>query len=191
MVINLRGTSGSGKTTIVRQLMALGSVSVIGSDRKPDAYRLVLPEVHRPLFVIGSYRNVCGGCDSIKSQDEVCERVLSWAPHGHVLFEGLLVSGTFERYAKLDRKVARGGHGPYVWGVLDTPLAVCVNRINARRRARGQMKPVSPENTEAKYRSVVSSTRQARSGFEAANLDVRFIDHTRASDVVLDWLRTE
>src|SRR5262252_9423192 len=92
MIVNIRGTSGSGKTTIVRGLMAKGLpydlpieiISYTQTDRKTKitkvitqavmpGYRLEIPDMP-DTYILGSYENVCGGCDGIPTQDIICDR---------------------------------------------------------------------------------------------------------------------
>ena len=91
MIINIRGTSGSGKTYTVRSFMnKYQPESVIMYDSKMVAAHCVYYNMI-PVYVIGSYKNVCGGCDAIPTQDMACSLVRHFAQFGHVLFEGLLM----------------------------------------------------------------------------------------------------
>lgn len=65
-----------------------------------------------------------------------------------VLFEGLILSGEIARTVALAKEV------PLFVYALTTPVDQCVENINQRRRARGQMEPVRPKNTIAKARCV-------------------------------------
>src|SRR5678815_5091805 len=100
LVVNIRGTSGSGKSTIVRGIMAKGATVIpIGEDRKPDGYIITGPLFKRPVYVVGPYTTACGGCDQITTQDEICDRIRAYSTLGDVLVEGLLMSHSFARYA--------------------------------------------------------------------------------------------
>lgn len=199
MVISIRGTSGSGKTTLVRHIMAAGQVTplIVDKPKKPDGYRVIIPELDQPVMVVGSYENVCGGTDSISKQDEIEERVRAYAEHGHVLVEGLLMSASFGRWAVVDRDLAaKGIH--FIWAFLDTPLEVCLERVNARRQARGETEPVNPENTTSKWHGVRRTAELAGSGVAAdwkklgrpaEKLDVRWVPYLTAGETVMGWLR--
>ena len=199
MVINIRGTSGSGKTTLVRGIMAMGTATPIGgTEKKPDVYRIDIPTLSRPVFVIGSYENVCGGCDSISTQDEICNRVRACAPNGHVLVEGLLMSHLFSRYAMLDREFHAQGI-PFIGAFLDTPLETCLDRVRARREAKGNMAPLNTKNTTDKWHDMRSVYDKALKGSERdwkqvvgytrTPLDARWVDHTIAVEQVWSWLQ--
>ena len=164
MILNFRGTSGSGKTTVVRGLMAkYPTITPLGEfpEKKPDGYECrpgvdkfnkILPN----LYVVGSYKNTCGGCDGIKTQDEACARVRRYAALGDVLFEGLLISHIFGRYKLLDQEMKKEHGHTTIWAFLDTPLELCLDRIRARRDARAaakgkEPKPLNTQNTEDKW----------------------------------------
>jgi hypothetical protein len=202
MIINPRGTSGSGKTTIVRGFFdaATSKTSLGDNPKKPEGYDLVIPGVHRHVYIVGSYENVCGGCDGIGTQDEVCERVRAYAEFGHVVFEGLLVSASFARYAELDCEMKEKHGQNTIWAFLDTPLDVCLERINSRRQARGQMEPVNPENSTSKWHGcrrtaeiasggLASNWKKVSKQYTPRKLDVRMVPYLTAPETVLGWLR--
>ena len=192
MIVNIRGTSGSGKSTSVRGLMNLAgrverchaySNDELFATGRPDAYELDL-DLGSPLFVVGSYETECGGCDSIPTQDEICARVRRYASKGHVVMEGLLMSHLFSRYAALDRELQPT---PYIWAFLDTPLELCIARVKARRDARGvAKKEFNPHNTTQKWHDM----RRVYEKCIKAGLDARWVDHRDPVSEVLGWLRT-
>jgi hypothetical protein len=139
LIINVRGCNGSGKSTIVRKLLVLGKpkqiFGVCGPTR-PEAYRLELPNIERPIYVLGSYVVGVGGCDRIGSADQVKDLVLKYQPQGHVLFEGLIISCY---YGKLCEALEPFGKEVVVI-FLDTPFEVCIDRLHARQAAQGVAK---------------------------------------------------
>jgi len=189
-VINVRGTSGSGKTTVARGQMTMGDVIPLpgdeGTAKKPEAYSIATQG--KPLlYLIGSYENVCGGCDGVPTQDEICRRVRKYAPMGDVLMEGLLMSHLFSRYRDLDRELHAQGI-PFIWAFLDTPLEVCLDRVQARRNARfalkgGVQKPFNPKNTIDKWHDMRSVYGKAID----AGLDARWVPYETATEVVASW----
>lgn len=208
MVINVRGTSGSGKSTIVRGIMAMGDVSPIGeSAKKPDGYIVRIPGRERNVMVVGPYVTACGGCDAISTQDEICNRIRAYSTLGDVLVEGLLMSHSFARYVALDRELFARDGTHCVWAFLDTPLEVCLDRVRARREERrlltgAEFKELNTKNTTDKWndnQEVYQKFLMARSrdwklvskfGYSGAPmaLDARMIDHTRAVEQVFEWL---
>jgi hypothetical protein len=149
MLINLRGTSGAGKTTVVRALMArCGCKAIYGALglRLPEAYVL---SGERPAFVIGPYLTPCGGCDRIQPFALVPELIARYAEHGHVIFEGLLMSTTYGAVGQLTER----------WEsrvlFLDTPLDVCIARVEARRAAAGNLRPFNPKLLTQKHFTIM------------------------------------
>jgi hypothetical protein len=145
MLINVRGTSGAGKTTVVRALMAscphkpiYGALGL----RLPEAYKLTLPH---PVFVIGPYLTPCGGCDRIVPFALIPQLIEKYAQQGHVLFEGMLLSTCFGVIGQLMET------RDSVVMFLDTPLDVCIARVQARRRAAGNFRPFNPKLLAQKH----------------------------------------
>jgi hypothetical protein len=142
LIVNPRGTSGSGKTEFVRRLLADygwergGDVEPVrrqGRER-PIAYRLRHPRGGRPLAVLGHYQATAGGCDTIRAVDggsnEPFRLADEYASGGHdVLLEGLILSGEHVRSAALAK-----AHRLHVLR-LDTPLDRCIRNVIARQRA--------------------------------------------------------
>lgn len=185
-IINVRGTNGSGKTTIIRGLMKMATkVEPVGPETRPLSYILTIPGVDAPVAIIGSYVNVNGGCDTIKTQDDICGRVRGHAGLGHhVVFEGVLISVLYQRYADLDKELTADGH-KFIWGFLDTPLKVCVARIMDRRAARGDDRPLdTSKSVDPKHRQCDNVRRKAK----GAGRDVRVIPYETATTEVRSWL---
>lgn len=206
-VYNIRGTSGSGKSTIVRGIMEKGVVHPIGSEKKPDGYIVQIPDL-KNIYVVGPYVTACGGCDQITTQDEICERIRAYSSLGNVLVEGLLMSHSFARYAALDRELAeKDVH--CVWAFLDTPLEVCLDRVRARREERraitgSEFKELNVKNTTDKWndnKEVYQKFLKPRDkdwklvpkfGYRGkpVAMDARLIDHTRSVEQVFEWLKS-
>src|SRR5262245_48356036 len=147
MLINLRGTSGSGKSTVVRNLMAqTGCKPIYGALglRLPEAYQLKLPQ---PVYVLGPYTTACGGgCDQVQPFALIPEMIERYAKRGCVIFEGLLMS-TF--FGEVGRLLMETGDSAVMF--LDTPLRICIDRVKARRRAAGNFRPFNSNLLAQKY----------------------------------------
>ena len=142
VIVNPRGTSGSGKTELVRRLLAdygwgrdgHGEPIRRAGRARPMGYRLRHPRGGRPLAVLGHYEATCGGCDTIRATDgglgEAFRLAAEHASGSHdVLLEGLLLSGEHQLSTDLAR-----AHELHVLR-LSTPLDRCVRNVVARRRA--------------------------------------------------------
>lgn len=183
MIINVRGTHGSGKSTIAKKFLQRYSwVQLpLSTTRRPEAYRVKVRNLEIPLYLIGSYENACGGADAIQPYSDIMPRVLWYAKRGHVLFEGALVSSCHGSLIdSLDRVKAQ-----VVIPFLDTPMEVCLERIAKRRAAKGNLTPLNPKNTQSKFDFCQRSfTTLAERGF-----DVRWINYQRAFFSVLEILK--
>jgi hypothetical protein len=137
-VINLRGTNGSGKSTAVRKILIDHSHSRIKLTSVGDAGCYV-PSLD--LIVVGEYPYnqgglltkepyalAGGGCDGFGTQDDVCEAVRK--AHSialNVLFEGIIVSTIYRRYAALTKEL-----GDYIWAYMTTPEDIALQRVLER-----------------------------------------------------------
>jgi hypothetical protein len=174
MILNVRGTSGSGKTFTVRSFKDKYGPDLIipGVDGRTAAHVVNYNMV--PVFFIGGYANICGGCDNVKTQDLVCSYVRHFSQFGHVIFEGLLISHSFMRYYELYKELT--GYGiPFVFARMDTPLEICLDRVRQRRLAKGNEKELNTKNTEGTYQSTISTVEK----FEEVGVETRLIKHKK------------
>ena len=149
MIINIRGTSGSGKTSLMRHFMEnCSSVTPIqpNGSKKIKGYECIYKG--QKIFVVGSYSNACGGCDTISTQDEIHSLIDDFAFDGHVIFEGLFISHIYGRYAER----AKSDPENVVFFMLDTPFDTCMEHIRKRREEAG--------NTEDLKDSVYRNARK-------------------------------
>jgi hypothetical protein len=144
VIVNPRGTSGAGKTELVRRILgAYGWPRGCGERRRPGlAWRLAHPRGGRPLAVLGPYASAAaaGGCDRIRAAEgglgEVFRLADAHAASGDdVLLEGLELSAEHHRSALLARR-----HPLHVLR-LATPLERCVRNAAARQRASAARHP--------------------------------------------------
>ena len=133
MIINIRGTHGSGKSTVIKQLLKLydAEPEYHADGKKIRGYRFTLGSVPRDVYVAGSYATACGGCDGIQPYADIWPRIVEYAAKGHVLFEGALVSSS---YGNIGRASEAYGD-QMVFAFLNTPLQMCLERIVRRREA--------------------------------------------------------
>jgi hypothetical protein len=160
-IVNLRGTSGAGKSTVVHTLLKMypnKAVQFFGAKHnRPLVYEVQIQHDRRPLFIVGPYKTQCGGCDAITGYQNVLPPLLdSYAKLGDILFEGLLISGGYGSVGQALGELEKKGHES-IFALLDTPLELCLERVNARRTARGVLDPVNPRNTEQKYKAAHAS----------------------------------
>jgi len=185
MIIKIHGTSGSGKTTAVRELMSRAVVVPTPiydiNGRRPEAYECCLPGVKTPVYVLGPYTAVCGGMDSISDVEEHIRLLHHYADLGHVVYEGLLSS---EYYGRLGVASERYG-ADHVFAFLDTPIEVCIERVKARRIAKGNLKPLDEANTRGRVKKIDALRRKLENTFQRK---VVILDHTRPGEQLWNML---
>lgn len=178
VIMNPRGTNGSGKSTVMFDLMkTFGKDEILNEEGKIIGYKV---KCYPPLYIVGNYSTPTGGVDTIRTMDIVCERIANFAKKGDVIFEGLLVSGFHGRWVDLEKKLP---HCKFIYGVMDTPLETCIERVVQRRKEAGNEKPFDPKNLKAKHRSVQSS----RLALIKAGSDVRTVPHDKPMKTFLRW----
>ena len=142
MIYNIRGTNGSGKSYLVRKLMKVPAMRTSEIERVTQTARenlfsapsrisrkiigYYLPTIN--LRIVGKYEVDCGGCDRIKSSQEVKDLVREFSALGNVLFEGLLISGVIYKWIEFSKNVPGG----MTWCYLDTPFELCMQNVLKR-----------------------------------------------------------
>jgi hypothetical protein len=164
-IIKIHGCSGAGKTTAVRALIegaaTIDRIPVKGSG-KTAAYVLDILELEQPLVILGSYDNNCGGVDTIDSATQVMEMIDHYAPHGHVIHEGLLQSTYYGAMGEHSKKYGKD----YVYAFLDTPINVCLDRVVARRASNDTKRTFNPALTVAKHHTIQRLEKKLRDSGE-------------------------
>lgn len=155
-VIKLHGCSGAGKTTVARTIMSMAeNVTVVtppDKHDKPEAYVCHLPNLIVPLAILGSYKNNCGGMDSYPSDAPSIIKLIDFYHQSgvHVFFEGLLLS-TY--YGGVGKHMEKFGDNA-IFAFMDTPIMVCLERINHRRDVQQSKNKFDPRNTIDKYNTI-------------------------------------
>ncbi len=187
-IVSIRGTHGSGKSTIVQKILRKyphDAQYSNGNAKRPTGYMVALPSDQ--LYIPGPYDTPCGGCDAIQPYSLIWPLVEGAASCGHhVLFEGALVSSS---YGAIGHAMNAYGDNA-VFAFLDTPLDKCLERVYARRLAKwvgankpGLPLPVNPVNTAGKFESVGRTKAQMlKLGSSVRVVD---LDHTQAVKQVL------
>jgi hypothetical protein len=147
LILNPRGTSGSGKTELARRILAEYGLSRDRSEnlkgvepihrpgrRYPFAYRVRHPGDGRPLVVLGHYQRTSGGCDTIRIRDGGMPEIMRFAADfaardNDVLIEGQRLSSE----VTLSEQLA-AAHGLYIL-LLSTPVEKCAHNLASRQRA--------------------------------------------------------
>lgn len=187
-VVDIRGTHGSGKTTVVRNLLKMGEweplVGPVTANGKSKHKHLGFANRAWGAAVIGNYPEgfASGGCDGVSPPDEVCRRVRMFASEYRVvILEGILVSHTFQRYNDLAVELEGGGllagdDIQYRFYFLDTPLETCLARVKARNEASraANIRPFNEKHVRGDYGGIWERTRAK---CVAAGRRVYVLDH--------------
>jgi hypothetical protein len=180
-IINIRGGKGSGKTHLMQRLMEkFGATPLIGTDGRVWAYQVHWePE----FYILGRYDSPIGGCDVIRSMDQVQASVLNLANKGHVLFEGLLISTMSSRWIKM---VNSCPDFKFIFATFKTPLEKCIKRVAERERELGNTSknPVNIEHITAKYLAV----QAAHLKLQSAGMDTRLMPSSYTVNTIVNWL---
>ena len=185
-IVNVRGCNGSGKTYTVRRFLErLPHEKLGGKPSRPLGYRVDASAwgISRPVFVVGSYENACGGADGINTQEEIADRIVKAHDLGHVLVEGLLISKSSGK--GVTAPVMRD-HGA-IFAFLDTPWDICLERVLNRRKLAGNEKPFDPEKT---MRSAYAQSHRSYELLEeAGGYDIRWLDWNDPIGGVVGYLK--
>lgn len=150
-LIQIRGTSGSGKSTVVRKFME--TITGWVPEYRPGRKKPILYRAPDGIVVLGHYESPCGGCDTIGSAAAVAELVGQLLRNGMkpktIVCEGLLLSED----TKWTLKLAEEGVSSQVL-FLTTPIDECVQRIKGRRAEAGNDKPLSESNTRNRVKAI-------------------------------------
>lgn len=131
-VINIRGTNGSGKTTTMMRIKEHYGNLVEEKIGRVTVYR------SEKTIILGAYKTATGGCDTIKTQDEVCNLVLEFAKTHNVLFEGIVISTLHSRYSTLAHIVFEKHSSRLSFGYMNTDIDQCLANVSKRRLAKGK-----------------------------------------------------
>jgi energy-coupling factor transporter ATP-binding protein EcfA2 len=188
-IVTIRGTSGSGKSTLARRIMELyphKEPIYVPRRQKPLYYNYHRDEngdgtVGRPLQVLGHYETATGGGDTIS---DGLDFIAHLAKEGHdngkdVLYEGLVISSDFKRIVDFHNKGI-----PTLIVVLNTPLQECLDSVQARRAAKGNLDPLNPKATTEKHRAVEAMVPR----FRAAGVDVHHVNREEGFQLVRERL---
>jgi energy-coupling factor transporter ATP-binding protein EcfA2 len=187
-VVAIKGTNGSGKSTVVRALIThLGKQSILRVNSKEAGYRCNYED--GSLFVLGKYKTAaCGGLDSSFSYggaaDDLFLCIDKLAPQGHVCCEGVIAITSYghDRVARFADKLRRKGHR-MIFAHIDTPAELCIERVKQRRMEVGNAKPFNPEKLLEKYDSILKSQEKLKQ----AGYDARILPHEEPLQTLLRW----
>lgn len=178
MIVNIRGTSGAGKSTLVRAIMSYYPTKMahFAEKRKQPIGYTLHKQGAKPLYVPGHYETACGGCDTIKTLDQIFDSVKqAHADKMNVIFEGMLLCSDVKRATELSKET-----GEMVVISLTTPVDQCCDNIRKRRAAKGNEKELNEKNTRTRY----DYEQKQIIKLQDAGVDLRTLTYEDAFDTV-------
>jgi len=155
-VFNIRSTNGGGKSTAVRTLMGQFGFEPIMVPTTGKAIAYALKSVP-DTYILGRYETACGGADTISSFTVLRGLIAHFAAKGHVIFEGSLFSTVFKGANTIAASLPEH---QFLFGRLDTPVEVCIQRVLQRRAEAGNLDPFDPSGVIEKHKAVLASTER-------------------------------
>lgn len=182
-VISIRGSNGAGKTWVARRVMdrAEGDFK-----KKITLDNGVLVNVYKNFVILGSYDRVCGGCDTIKTPQQVWDAVVECAQHSNVIYEGVIVGNVFEPTMILEARLRMIG-AKLIPICLSTPFEQCVANVNQRRAVEGKPPMEKTENILTNDKKNISSAKK----LHAAGLEPHWVSSDEAVPIILKELGYE
>lgn len=132
---------------MIRQYAATRS-PVVTHVEVPNHKPIPVTHLSNRVAILGDYSpeatGTTAGCDRIKTQQAAKDALLS-IDADVVLFEGIIVSTIFQPWSDWSHE-----NNGMVWAFLDTPLNVCLDRIQSRNGG----KPINEKLVEDKWRGI-------------------------------------
>lgn len=165
LIINLRGTNGSGKSTAARGM--LRHSPPLHEDIQRQGWNVTVMGVNcltdGRTLLIGNYpEGKTGGCDRVKTF-ELMRGAIRRASDSYpiIIFEGITVSTVFGSWADFCQQE------PFWWVYLNTPLHVCIERVKLRNGGAD----FNEEMVADKYRAISATRLKAiDAGFQVVDL---------------------
>lgn len=194
-IINIRGTSGSGKSTAVRAIMNLAAQlskegvqpfyadpMVFGKKRKAPLFYLCRFPDHPDVAVLGSYGADCGGCDTLPNYYFIMELIKERYREGsHVLFEGLLLSHDKKQVTALHEWL---GKKDFTVMELTESLDTCIQSVSDRRMRKGDSPQFNTANTIRRHAEVI----RASTILEERGIPVQRVSRAECVPAILELL---
>lgn len=167
IVIKLGGTNGSGKTSVARALIEMGTCKI---NFMNDAYYGFLDG--KKIAVLGDYVPRCGGMDVIRLVSNKKKLVLKHLRKDFdvVFFEGYSTGVSYQSFGAISET-----YGTWVYAFMETPVDVCVARVAQRRGL-----PLEGYKPPATLLTGHNRLQKAAAAAKAAGHPVLWLPHTQS-----------
>jgi hypothetical protein len=184
-VINVRGTTGSGKTSIIRALMNHQTFSPPLTISEG-----VVGHYSRDYALIGPYREGSnfGGVDAIKKISYVnpaIAKALQTRPT--VIFEGLLISHSYDRWVEFSKRLQgvqmELGEKPHglIMAFITPPFRENIKRLKKRNNIKGSLRESKGNkfilNFISRYKSICRIRNKAVLDTALGHMSMRILDY--------------
>jgi hypothetical protein len=201
LVIQIRGTSGSGKSTVVRWVMdrfcwndeCCSPIVAISGRNRPTHYRMSYRynpgELPRDVVVLGTYHTQCGGCDRIRKPDgsspsaQTFCNVIKDVVFDVAIGESLL----FSEDVKWTLDLVESGYEVRCLFLCTDPEE-CLLRVQKRQQEKGR-EPPDPARVRRKLMTRVGTIDRARLRLIDAGVLCRRVSCLQATGIVLRWIK--
>ena len=183
MIIQVRGTSGSGKTTAVRAVVeAFGGFETFQPHYRRSKSPVYYVNDRYNLAIIGSYENLCGGADRTQAMGgyALLQDLVREVETYNILMEGLLLSEDTKQTLSFPNCLER-----LRVLFLTTNNRCCIDRVNERRRLHNRSKPLNTDILEGRIRTI----ERARLKLIEAGVYCRRCSSNQAPGIITRWLR--
>ena len=185
-IIQIKGSNGSGKTTIVKQLILLSNDVHELVDKTGRIYATVMQDIG--WTAIGKYPedSKMGGCDTMHSIDEIkraIQGVLRRRSMDWVVFEGMMISTIKSTF--YDYLLDLNAHNPEIeplFIILNTDVDNCIKRITGRGTRRLGL---NEDNVRSKCEMIV---RHAQT-YDQQYVRWMYPDRLSLNDMVFEFLK--
>ena len=174
MIIQIRGTSGSGKTWVVKEIM-----------KEYDWEPHYVENRKRPLYytsgdiiVLGHYEIDCGGCDTIGSAPKVFQTIQNLkVPYKVMITEGLLWGEDVKWTVQLEDTV----RSLY----LHTSLEDCLNNVKKRQ---GGIEPKDPNRVVRKLSKRIQTISRTMPRLQSVGVYCRRASSNQSVKIIRKWI---
>jgi len=150
LAINLKGTNGSGKSTVPMQMIDNDQSWTFLTMSKNDVKPVGVYCRKFNTALIGTYLTNCGGCDSL-GNTQVVKDVLKhlWRKDVHILYEGVIVGDIRETFYRIMLEFRAIHTRELSFCFMGTKFKECLRRIQSRNGG----KSINEEMVRQKYQN--------------------------------------
>jgi len=179
MIIQIKGTSGSGKSTgMVKFKDHVGGFEprYLKGRKMPLWYVRSNPK-GKDTVILSHYESPCAGCDVFGSARIVYEVIEMFDLSKYdLVFEGLMLSEDTKWALQMEKLLPKETHNIF----LKTSIETCIDRIKKRRIEKGNTKPLDEANTRRRYEVI----NRARIKLDNEGINTYYVSGKRVPSLI-------